>query len=186
MSASRMIRCFSFLLTHLMRGATSRPDVYYLAHNFYSRTSCEVRLRYCHKARFLVHFYSRTSCEVRPFALYRQISHMYFYSRTSCEVRLRFSDDGRVRNRFLLTHLMRGATSFFCCSLFSQKFLLTHLMRGATVTIKCLIVSHEFLLTHLMRGATYEQHFTVVTPLISTHAPHARCDSARYTNTKGI
>ena len=122
-----------FLLTHLMRGATwpprISPDQYPISThapharcdrnfmviknneiNFYSRTSCEVRLTRTESKRDIWNFYSRTSCEVRQQRPVLYFDHYHFYSRTSCEVRHlpRFSNPDRWQ--FLLTHLMRGAT----------------------------------------------------------------------------
>ena len=109
---------YGFLLTHLLRGATKQPQQNrqpeaisthaplarcdlgivqpndYCSHDFYSRTSCEVRLlRFLPASIPKMDFYSRTSCEVRP-----QCAHLVstpandFYSRTSCEVRRDFVD----------------------------------------------------------------------------------------------
>ena len=56
-----------------------------------------------------------------------------FYSRTSCEVRLGGLSRNGLSLVFLLTHLMRGATTTTMnYPTASKKFLLTHLMRGAT------------------------------------------------------
>ena len=100
--------------------------------DFYSRTSCEVRRRLwqcCHKC---CHFYSRTSCEVR---------HRRY--------------PGYYHKKFLLTHLLRGATGLrikICVAILP--FLLTHLLRGATHWLQSWNRPHQFLLTHLLRGAT--------------------------------
>ena len=82
------LRTLLFLLTHLLRGATfavmdilawpkisthaplARCDIRNTAgtdntQNFYSRTSCEVRLKFLDVVFNIAHFYSRTSCEVR-------------------------------------------------------------------------------------------------------------------------
>ena len=56
--------------------------------NFYSRTSCEVRLTAMDFAPARRNFYSRTSCEVRPINVPLGELSGNFYSRTSCEVRL--------------------------------------------------------------------------------------------------
>ena len=84
-----------------------------------------------------------------------KICNIYFYSHTSCEVRQK-KERGVLKNgKFLLTHLMRGATWKHCtCYYFFFRFLLTHLMRGATI---------------------FPTHGGSST-IISTHTPHARCD----------
>ena len=48
-----------------------------------------------------------------------------FYSHTSCEVRLRIPYVCPVRTSFLLTHLMRGATTYSIC-MSCAKFISTH------------------------------------------------------------
>ena len=124
-----------------------------------------------------IHFYSHTSCEVRlndgGSAFYK----INFYSHTSCEVRRVGTTRTYNCYRFLLTHLMRGATLHLIFYLIVEKFLLTHLMRGAT-TICCQQFHFmQFLLTHLMRGATWFLHWFFISFDISTHTPHARCDT---------
>ena len=124
-----------------------------------------------------VDFYSRTSCEVRRVRTPADVfGILYFYLRTSCEVRRRPGPPRSQRRKFLLTHLMRGATvpgrvhcpisqyfySRTSCEVRrpvrtppkTRKFLLTHLMRGATRNLGGAAASAGFLLTHLMRGAT--------------------------------
>ncbi len=64
-----------------------------------------------------------------------------------------------------------------CGKLCIEKFLLTHLMRGATVCHQLSDTYSQFLLTHLMRGATYRINHQNLLQFVSTHAPHARCDS---------
>ena len=101
-------------------------------------------------------FYSRTSCEVRLCKDIPFNNNYDFYSRTSCEVRLGDEiNNSLYRSEFLLTHLMRGATNN-CKTVFQHqwKFLLTHLMRGATWLSLSYHRLYKFLLTHLMRGAT--------------------------------
>ena len=62
------------------------------------------------KSYELYDFYSRTSCEVRPRTQDNLYHGFHFYSRTSCEVRPLRSGYQFRQKRFLLTHLMRGAT----------------------------------------------------------------------------
>ena len=81
-----------------------------------------------------------------------------FYSHTSCGVRPVKSERKRGLKRFLLTHLMRGAT------LRTNPF----------------VVIVKFLLTHLMRGATSSPAFLKPRIVISTHTPHARCDRSKF------
>ena len=100
---------------------------------FYSRTSCEVRLKWHGFKYVFANFYSRTSCEVRQimdeigkemncisthaplarcdlFPPAVRAGSLHFYSRTSCEVRPCSIYVHRPRQKFLLTHLLRGAT----------------------------------------------------------------------------
>ena len=96
-----------------MRGATTkRIGTITRPFNFYSRTSCEVRLNIPVSVGPSANFYSRTSCEVRQYKRHLPILLEYnFYSRTSCEVRP--FDSISITHLlviFLLTHLMRGAT----------------------------------------------------------------------------
>ena len=58
-------------------------------------------------------------------------------------------------------------------------FQLTHPMRGATKDVSFLNVSISFQLTHPIRGATSNvSRKTNAFFVISTHTPHAGCDSA--------
>ena len=146
--------------------------------DFYSHTSCEVRPSTRAKNKYNRNFYSHTSCEVRRIAPTSPtprtsisthtpharcdkwrcsvwIHRKDFYSHTSCEVRLKNNDRRWHYWRFLLTHLMRGATEKSVYLINPQQvFLLTHLMRGATIELKNIMMFSWFLLTHLMRGAT--------------------------------
>ena len=124
---------FLFLLTHLMRGATfsrfifivlmsisthaphARCNLQYgimitVRGHFYSRTSCEVQRLSLSFSNVTSNFYSRTSCEVQPLLRTTKKTTSYFYSRTSCEVQHCLSSGCKGCIRFLLTHLMRGAT----------------------------------------------------------------------------
>ena len=77
-----------FLLTRLLRGATPNRSNWVLNVNFYSRASCEAR----HVGQLI------------PFYLDD------FYSRASCEARHLWNLIFSLRNPFLLTRLLRGAT----------------------------------------------------------------------------
>ena len=146
--------------------------------HFYPRTSCEVRLTILNDSGFtkiflLTHllrgatmillffhprkpyFYSRTSCEVRRYNLRGLWTRCDFYSRTSCEVRHSVSYTVSVFTKFLLTHLLRGATFVRAARIFAEIFLLTHLLRGATSFYRQELPLSPFLLTHLLRGATF-------------------------------
>ena len=80
---------------------------------------------------------------------------IYFYSRTSCEVRL-----GRRSPRLTL-----------------DKFLLTHLLRGATCSEISTLSPHDTLpLSPLARCDRRGQPWRGLLIGISTHAPLARCD----------
>ena len=174
---NEVVQCPLFLLTHLMRGATSQSTISSISpcistHAPHAR--CNTSVADC--ALCCNNFYSRTSCEVQPFR------HSPFFGGTL----------------FLLTHLMRGATrffSFFAVAIYfysrtscevqlesagiitvTNQFLLTHLMRGATYSIDNSTLWRIFLLTHLMRGATSNGLRDPALLWISTHAPHARCN----------
>ena len=145
-----------FLLTHLLRGATSLKHGYpKMVKNFYSRTSCEVQrsiqiniavimsisthapLARCNLFVVLTqvlfgNFYSRTSCEVQRNKAGTFKNFCNFYSRTSCEVQPFLHDLYVSWYKFLLTHLLRGATTFNGFKRDFAVFLLTHLLRGAT------------------------------------------------------
>ena len=56
------------------------------------------------------HFYSRTSCEAQLCIPSYIFTFLNFYSRTSCEAQLIDGIVGVGGSRFLLTHLLRGAT----------------------------------------------------------------------------
>ncbi len=83
---------------------------------------------------------------------------------------------GGRRNKFLLTHLMRGVTAARATEEMADKFLLTHLMRGVTpcnhAFRKPLSISTHT--PHARCDVSCTLSFLVV--LISTHTPHARCD----------
>ena len=61
-----------------------------------------------------INFYSRTSCEVRLKRGCNINELQDFYSRTSCEVRLKELLLLQATLLFLLTHLLRGATARSC------------------------------------------------------------------------
>ena len=173
-------RQLPFLLTHLLRGATrgqlaDRPPRL----NFYSRTSCEVRQRPAFQRMIATAISTHAPlarCDVHTAETIRA-----------------------ARARFLLTHLLRGATPSMAgyarhatisthvplarCDSSAQlicfsepTFLLTHLLRGATYTLSYSEIERRFLLTHLLRGATKKWGYTPAEVMISTHAPLARCD----------
>ena len=149
---------FVFLLTHLMRGATGWI-MCFIMQSFISTHAPHARcdMIFSMSSPFSFHFYSRTSCEVRPPTALIRLSKLDFYSRTSCEVRLNLFPTWLRAYRFLLTHLMRGATLYYSLlGVFIVQFLLTHLMRGATIANP-----------HINSACR-----------ISTHAPHARCDKS--------
>ncbi len=157
----------------------SFPPLLFVHRHFYSRTPCEVRrsstVNLCCPGIFLLTHPMRGATKNLLFC----VRHIYqfllthpmrgateslfslpkitvnFYSRTPCEVRRWTTRKKNGRTKFLLTHPMRGATNL-------------------TLTIAELLL---FLLTHPMRGATMTDNNVIIAPIISTHAPHARCDS---------
>ena len=150
--------CFEFLLTHLMRGATSNG------------TGCVCSLRF-----LLTHLMRGATRKSRRGGIVKMISTHAPHARC---------DDSQLYHafayaRFLLTHLMRGATTWYTVYVNSNEFLLTHLMRGATYVCAVQFLVLRFLLTHLMRGATPLTQTGYSSIVISTHAPHARCDRRR-------
>ena len=152
----RWLRRLKFLLTHLMRGATYSIDnstLWRIISTHAPHARCDLAITTDNWET--VNFYSRTSCEVRhDFNLivssFRAISTHAPHAR--CDVIKRLSN--ALGLRFLLTHLMRGATRGRRNYDGTERFLLTHLMRGATRILKSLNGNYSFLLTHLMRGAT--------------------------------
>ena len=123
-----------FLLTHLMRGATYGFIYFSIilcisTHTPHARCDLSTAIL----TGFPENFYSHTSCEVRLYAGKFDTSTRNFYSHTSCEVRLYTIPIPWIFYIFLLTHLMRGATSTNSYSFAWVWFLLTHLMRGATL-----------------------------------------------------
>ena len=139
-----------------MRGAAEAKGLKDTPTHFYSHTSCEVRL-----AVAPVRLPSAVISTHTPHARCDISSHVSaslsadFYSHTSCEVRPCTNSTRWGAYKFLLTHLMRGATSQSRYRQRHRTFLLTHLMRGATIPCK---------------------NGTFVVD-ISTHTPHARCDA---------
>ena len=108
----RSNRFARFLLTRLMRGATRSREVVLLT-NIISTHAPHAR-RDGHIRAFLrswENFYSRASCEARPPCYGSQCRITHFYSRASCEARLMWSEMQDSNLLFLLTRLMRGATS---------------------------------------------------------------------------
>ena len=111
------------------------------------------RLFYYFRAKFRISTHTpHARCDVSYNSLFAVLSH--FYSHTSCEVWLSSDGAGSFSFSFLLTHLMRGVTTFFVLTAKSTVFLLTHLMRGVTTQKRILTINLQFLLTHLMRGVT--------------------------------
>ena len=191
-----------FQSTHLLRGATvPRPICAGSAHYFNPRTSCEVRpcparlvlyalcisihapLARCDRIRpfgnvTLDPFQSThllrgaTLLVASPVACIRisihaplarcdlrgqrgQSDQKHFNPRTSCEVRPSTLIYSLATGIFQSTHLLRGATKASAEGLFN--FLI-------------------FQSTHLLRGATKASFLYVLLPVISIHAPLARCD----------
>ena len=124
-----------------------------------------------------LNFYSHASCEARrdPFG-YADRSED-FYSHASCEARPSESPDSAAAAPFLLTRLLRGATSGITFTIVMDQhfyshascearlvrlfphpgiliFLLTRPMRGATQLLCPPKSTKRFLLTRPMRGAT--------------------------------
>ena len=145
--------------------------------DFYSHTSCEVRLFCVNVLCRFKHFYSHTSCEVRRCKIRQIKTKQYFYSHTSCEVRPHTQDLLRQSMQFLLTHLMRGATEGRLKKT-ALSIISTHTPHArCDVPIQVERVKTVlFLLTHLMRGATSVTDKNAMSEIISTHTPHARCD----------
>ena len=124
-----------FLLTHLLRGATGMKPTFKMHVDISTHAPlarCDIVNEWFRDQN--LNFYSRTSCEVRlTLAIFIDM-HLNFYSRTSCEVRRLPLNARNVMNTFLLTHLLRGATSNAKRTNLIDRFLLTHLLRGATAT----------------------------------------------------
>ena len=79
--------------------------------DFYSRASCEARPYLMGWDSDNSHFYSRASCEARRGIGSQNLFKTNFYSRASCEARQEMRICPRFLYLFLLTRLLRGATS---------------------------------------------------------------------------
>ena len=167
-----------FLLTHLLRGATStalsrsgfalisthtplaRRDsaqtaVFCIWEGFYSHASCEARHNRSRcEQLFELFLLTRLMRGATLCALSLSISYQYFYSRASCERDWHHPQIESIHFQFLLPRLLRGAT------------------HGNTPPAK----TRKFLLTRLLRGATRRQSPQRAASLISTHAPLTRRD----------
>ena len=103
-----------------------------------------------------VNFYSHTSCEVRLPSLNLFRSLFLFLLTHLMRGATELSASNRNIAEFLLTHLMRGATkrkiSYVIISCISTHTPHARCDRGVNVPW---LPSHIFLLTHLMRGATH-------------------------------
>ena len=102
-------------------------------------------------------FYSHAPCGARPGDTVADMPMYDFYSHAPCGARLIWIRISTVRNIFLLTRPMRGATF----SLVSPSTVIT------------------FLLTRPMRGATSGNVCARIWIKISTHTPHAGRDGYR-------
>ena len=123
-----------FLLTRLLRGATTIAPEPADEHLISTHTPLARRDKMLTaKCNYDKHFYSHASCEARPGR--------------------RTRDDRR--GQFLLTRLLRGATSYCTSHPAAGEFLLTRLLRGATM-----------LFARIRTGSA-----------ISTHTPLARRDT---------
>ena len=145
-----------FLLTHLLRGATEHWKELNGENTISTHaplTRCDLQLMV---ARLVCsHFYSRTSYEVRPLLLMFSLHRQNFYSRTSYEVRR-------------------------TCGLPEPEwwiFLLTHLLRGATTPLPCrACYGHHFYSRTSYEVRLLRLYFFCEIHRISTHAPLTRCD----------
>ena len=146
-----------FLLTHLLRGATkNKPLTYTTTVDFYSRTSCEVQQANGYYALFIPIISTHA-----PLARCNDITNQF----------------DKFPKLFLLTHLLRGATSLTIEQV--TKFLNFYSRTSCEVQRKETMTREQellFLLTHLLRGATkfYKRHYLEC--YISTHVPLARCN----------
>ena len=95
-----------------MRGA-ARPDSPHKSEHIISTHAPHARRGGKNEKRLedMGNFYSRASCEARRDYCRRPGQYRNFYSRASCEARQGGSRDGKARNKFLLTRLMRGAAN---------------------------------------------------------------------------
>ena len=161
-----------------MRGATQYQHMQHVVLTyFYSHTSCEVQQKKCCSG-FTIPIISTHTPHARCNNGHLHLSNHINISTHTPHARCN-TVKGLFSNtyKFLLTHLMRGATapdgtisrevkdfySHTSCEVqhyianadyLVQLFLLTHLMRGATTALKYASLRSVFLLTHLMRGAT--------------------------------
>ena len=119
-----------------MRGATpSRRSVCWLVQYFYSHAPCGARHDYVDTDGVINQISTHTPLARRDGigAIYLGRTG-YFYSHASCEARP-LPTNGRLQtHRFLLSRLLRGATSMWNDALWPLRFLLTRPLRGATQT----------------------------------------------------
>ena len=144
-----------FLLTHLLRGATNVLRISFL----FSVISTHAPLTRCDSE------YSLT-CFGKYISTHAPL--------TRCDV----NGDSWCYNavKFLLTHLLRGATGFFAVSHRVDHFYSRTSYEVRLVVIFDILMDCGFLLTHLLRGATVLILESQIEIYISTHAPLTRCD----------
>ena len=100
-----------FLLTRLMRGVTNQQSAaLHKRQNFYSHASCEAWQNNWLWCGVCCYFYSHASCEAWQCWTKFTIRNLNFYSHASCEAWLLEQRGKDLREKFLLTRLMRGVT----------------------------------------------------------------------------
>ena len=190
-----------FQLTHPTRSATKGIDtaVAVIKH-FNSRTPRGVRLTSWSPMTNFANFNSRTPRGVRRYFVVSYYIYKYFNSRTPRGVRLHLLLTDRLNNKFQLTHPTRSATRTNknnCrqhhisthaphaeCDVYARynDFDMFHFNSRTPRGVRLPTPSDwssiiTFQLTHPTRSATSNSFSGDVTIYISTHAPHAECDT---------
>ena len=165
--------------TPLARRDVFTPATVTSPFDFYSHASCEARPATTIAAELgSFDFYSHASCEARPRYKLSIGAVTNFYSHASCEARLPPEFTPLInRKEFLLTRLLRGATTY-SITLSLSLTISTHTplaRRDITLVVNKPIIN-KFLLTRLLRGATRAEPYHISHILISTHTPLARRD----------
>ena len=160
-----------------MRGATSDSYRFVQTSGISTHTPLARRdLFLASNMSITMYFYSHASCEARPLGTITPTLAPDFYSHASCEARRRLNQLCKNDLKFLLTRLLRGATSPSRIQMPSDD-ISTHtpLARRDLNCVQDLITS--FISTHTpLARRDLRLAFATQALLISTHTPLARRD----------
>ena len=100
-----------------------------------------------------------------------------FYSHTSCEVQLVLFAYMETNRKFLLTHLMRGATMYIKKD--GNRFRISTHTPHARCNVYAIIYgfSQTNFYSHTSCEVQQYSNFLIFWKYISTHTPHARCNT---------